>query len=316
MQKKYGKAAAFLSSLKGRTLITFQEVADPDAVASAIALSLLVRNCEVRATGQLNSQSRALLRSLGLAVPPVESLEGYSNIVITDACTLDSFGSWADAIGAFKGKVAFFDHHIHSDRMVADFSLELPSVSSTSEIALEILDAAKKKLDKKTAMLLAAGVASDTAHWKSANDDSFEAMARLLRLAGKSRQDYQKILRLIDRPANPEMAKRKIAAAAKAKVVEKAGVLVAVTTSESFHLQCAVGLVALGADYAFVADAKQGIVLAARSDSARKGVGKLMQLVAKRIGGSGGGHEKVGGARGKIADVDALLDYCAKTALE
>ncbi|MFA6330207.1 MAG: DHH family phosphoesterase [Candidatus Micrarchaeia archaeon] len=316
MQKKFGKAAAFLSSLKGRTLITFQEVADPDAVASAIALSLLVRNCEVRATGQVNSQARAVLRNLGLAIPTLETLDGYANIVITDACTLDSFGSWQQQIGKFKGTVAFFDHHIHSDRMKADFSVELPSVSSTSEIALGILDAAKRKVDKKTAMLLAAGVASDSGHWKSANDDSFEAMARLLGLAGRSRQDYQRILHLIDRPASPEMARKKIACAARAKVFEKAGVVVATSTSDAFHLQCAVGLVALGADYAFVADAKKGIILAARSDSARKSVGKLMQLVARRIGGSGGGHEKVGGARGTIADVDALLDYCAKAALD
>jgi len=316
MHKKFAKSAAFLSSLKGRTLITFQEVADPDAVASAIALSLLVRNSQVRATGQLNSQARALLRSLGLGVVPLDSLEGYSNIVITDACTLDSFGKWAVAIGNFEGKVAFFDHHIHSDRMKADFSLELPMVSSTSEIALGILDAAKKNVDKKAAMLLAAGIASDSGHWKSANDDSFAAMARLLLLAGKSKEDYQKILRLIDRPANPEMAKKKIECAGKARAVERNGVVVAVSTSDAFHLQCAVGLVGLGADYAFVADAKQGIILAARSDSAKKSVGKLLQLVAKKISGSGGGHEKVGGARGKIADVDATLDYCSQLALE
>jgi len=314
MQKKYARAAALLSKLKGRTLITFQEVADPDAVASAIALSLIVRNCEVRATGQVNSQSRAVLKSLGLAVPPLESLDGYSNIVITDACTLDSFGKWAEQVGGFKGTVAFFDHHIHSDRMKADFSIELPKVSSTSEIALGILDAAKKKVDRKTAMLLAAGVASDSGHWKSANDGSFEAMARLLKLAGRSQQDYQRILSLIERPANPEMSKKKIACAAKAKVIEKGGVVVACSVSDAFHLQCAVGLVGLGADYAFVADSRKGIILAARSDSARKSVGKLMMLVARKVGGSGGGHEKVGGARGKIADVDSVLDYCVRVA--
>ncbi|MFA5247228.1 MAG: DHH family phosphoesterase [Candidatus Micrarchaeia archaeon] len=316
MQKKFANAARFLSTLKGKTLITFQEVADPDAIASAVALSLLVRNCDVRATGQVNSQAKAVLRSLGLAIVPLESLEGYANILITDACTLDSFGKWADAIGNFKGTVAFFDHHIHSDRMKADFSLELPSISSTSEIAFGILGAAGKKVDKKTAMLLAAGVASDSGHWKSANDDSFEAMAHLLKLAGKSKQDYQKILALIERPANPEMSKKKMAAAAKAKVIEKDGIMVAATTSDSFHLQCAVGLVDLGADYAFVADAKQGIILAARSDSSKKSIGKLMQLVAKKISGSGGGHEKVGGARGKFSDAGAILDYCAKIVLD
>jgi len=316
MQKKFLAAAKFLSRLKGRSLITFQEVADPDAVASAIALSSLVRNCEVRATGQVNSQSRAILKSLGLAIVPLESLEGYSNILITDACTLDSFGKWSGAIGSFKGTVAFFDHHIHSDRMKADFSLELPAVSSTSEIALGILDASKKKIDKKTAMLLAAGVASDSGHWKSANDDSFEAMARLLKLAGRSKDEYQEILSLIERPKNPEMAKKKIECAGKAKASEKDGVVVATSTSDAFHLQCAVGLVALGADYAFVADAKKGVVLAARSDSAKKSVGKLMQQIGQKISGSGGGHEKVGGARGKFADAAAVLDYCAKAALE
>jgi nanoRNase/pAp phosphatase (c-di-AMP/oligoRNAs hydrolase) len=316
MQKKYAKAARFLSLLKGRTLITFQEVADPDAVASAVALSLLVKDCEVRATGRLNSQSKAVLRSLGLAIPALDSLEEYSNIIIADACTLDSFGEWGEGIGKFSGKKAFFDHHVHSDRMRADFSLELPEVSSTSEIALGIMDAARKRPDRKTSMLLAAGIASDTAHWKSANDDSFEAMARLLRIAGKSRQDYQEILSLLDRPKNPEMAIKKIECAGKARTVRKAGVLVAVSTSRSFHLQCAAGLVGLGADYAFVADQRQGIVLGARADCAAKSVGLLMKKVASKIGGSGGGHEKVGGARGKFADADTVLAYCADLALE
>ena len=314
MDLRYAKAARYLSSMKGRTLITFQSVADPDAVASAIAVSRLVSQPDIRATGQLDSASKSLLRSLGLAVMPLESLDGYSNIVITDACTLDSLGKWAQRIGSFKGKRAFIDHHVHSDRMKADFTLELPSVSSTSEIVLRIMDAARKRPDRKTAMLLAAGIASDTGHWKSANQDSFEAMTRLLRVAGR-RQDYQNILSLIERPKNPDITIKKIECASHARVVAEDGIIIALSTSDSYYLQCAIGLIELGADYAFVADAQKGIVLGARSDSARKSIGKLMQRVAAKIGGSGGGHEKVGGARGRFKSAGTALDYCASFVL-
>ncbi len=316
MEKRTGQAARLLQDLHGRTLITFQSLADLDAVASALALSEIVPRPQIRSTGGMDSQSRAVLGHFGLAIPQLESLRGYSSVVIVDACTADSLGRWGAEIESFAGRKIIIDHHAHSGRMKADFVLEMPSKSSTCEIALEILDSAKRKIDGNTALLLAAGITSDTAFWKSANDSSFAAMARLLQLAGKSRKDYQKILALINRPANPEMTKKIVECIGKASLVLKDNFTVATSQSNAFHLQCAVGLVRLGCDYAFVADRDRGIVLGARSDRASGSIGRLMEKVGKKIRGSGGGHEKVGGARGSFADAKEVLDYCSKLAFQ
>ena len=315
MERKIEKTSKLVSSLSGKTLVTFQSLADLDAVASAIAISKIVPRPEIRSTGGMNAQSRAVLGHFGLAIPQLESLKGYSNVVIVDACTADSLGAWGRQIEGFAGRKIIIDHHVHSGRMKADFVLEMPSRSSTCEIVLEILDSAKSKIDNSTALLLASGITSDTAFWKSANDSSFAAMARLLQLAGKGRKDYQKILTIINRPANPEMTRKIIECIGNASLVLKENLSVATSQSNAFHLQCAAGLVRLGCDYAFVADRDRGIVLAARSDRVDGSAGKIMEKVGKKIRGSGGGHEKVGGARGSFADAKEVLDYCSKLAL-
>ena len=304
--------AKVLAGLKGKTLLTFQSVADMDAVASAIALSKMVRRAEVRATGALDSQSRAVLKCLGLKVPALESLKGYANIIVVDACTADSLGKWGRAIrDDFFGTLVIIDHHYHSGKMKADAELLLPSRSSTCEIVLGLLKAGKKRIDRKTALLLAAGIISDTAFWKSANDETFVAMSQLLSKAGRGAGDYQKIAKILQRPPDHAMTEKIVEAVRSAALREKGGIMVATTVSHAFHLQCAVYLVSLGCDYAFVADPDRGIVLAARSDYARGNIGRVMQVIAARIGGQGGGHEKVGGARGTIPNCGEALDYCA-----
>lgn len=313
---KPSQAATLLSKLKGRTLITFQSVADMDAVASAIALAKLPEGSQVRATGEVNAQAKAVLKFLGLSIPKLESLDDYDNIVIVDASSADSLGDWAQRIEGAGKTLAIIDHHAHSQRMKARIVVEQPSRSSTCEIVFEMLNAQKVRVDKKTALLLAAGIASDTAFWKSADDSTFVSMGRLLELAGKSRKDYSRITSLLVRPPNLEMARKLAQCAGRATIAEKGGVIVGTSQADSFYLQCAVALVQMGCDYAFVADAKKGIVLAARSDRGKKSVGKMMEEIGKAINGSGGGHEKVGGARGSFADAQEVLELAQRLALE
>ena len=310
------QAANYLRAMRGNTLITFQSLGDMDAVASSIALSKLVKNSSVMATGNVDSQSRAVLRSLGLSVQKIESLKGFQNIIIADSCTSDSLGKWGSAIEEdFFGKLVIIDHHYHSGKIKADFELLMPSASSTSEIVFRMLKESKIRIDRKTALLLAAGIAADTAFWKSANDDSFFAMAQLLEAAGRSKADYQKILKLLDRPKDHAMTEKLVEAVRTATMHRKGGIMVATTSSHAFHLQCALSLVGLGCDYAFVIDSERGIVLGARSDNAAANMGMLMEKVAAMMGnGSGGGHEKVGGARGEIRSQDELLEYCTSCA--
>ncbi|MBI5228791.1 hypothetical protein HY991_01680, partial [Candidatus Micrarchaeota archaeon] len=81
----------------------------------------------------------------------------------------------------------------------------------------------------------------------------------------------------------------------------------------AFELYCASKLVELGCDFAFVGNKKEGKLSGVKNESVRIGsVGRLMEAAGKIMGGSGGGHENVGGAKGKKEKVEKALDACVK----
>ncbi len=304
-----------LDSLSGTTLITFQSVGDVDAVASAIVLSELVPKSVVRSTGELNAQARKLLSHFGLAVPKIESLEEYDNIIVVDAGNAGVLGKWGGAIERFKGKTMVIDHHFHSHPLPAVFTYNDSGKSSTCEIIFELSKLRGKKIGKREALLLAAGIISDTAFFKSANDASFAALAELLEIIGRGNKDYDEVVSLIK--MQPDVSERlaRLQALKSAELVQKGQCVVAKAFSNAFELSCASILVEAGADYAFVGNKKHGRVFCVRSDAAKANVGKMMEHIGRVLGGSGGGHEKVGGANGLPENVEKSVALGVSLAL-
>lgn len=304
-----------LLSLRGRTLITFHSIADTDAVASALVLRDLLSargcECDVKAIDCLNAQSRRLLKSLGAREP--QALVGLycDNIVLVDVSNADLLGDWGAAIAGFRGKIIAIDHHYHSKHLRTTYSFIDYGTTSVSEIILALSKLARFKLDKTQAALLFAGIVSDTACFKSANNETIRAANELLAFGGV---DFQELLKTLE--AKPDVSERM----AVVKCVEKTRLervgdkLIALSTSSAFELQCATALVALGCDYAFVANPKEGRVSGARSDYASGNMGKIMEAVGRVFGGSGGGHEKVGGAKGEPANAQRALEECLQQA--
>ncbi len=304
-----------LDSLSGTTLITFQSVGDVDAVASAIVLSELVPKSVVRSTGELNAQARKLLLHFGLIVPKIDSIEGFGNIIVVDAGNAGVLGDWGSAIEKFNGKTIVVDHHYHSHPLPAFFTYNDAGKSSTCEIIFGLAKAEGKRLGKREALLLAAGIISDTAFFKSANDASFAALAELLEIIGKGNKDYEKVVSLIR--MQPDVSERiaRLQALKSAEIAQKGQCVVAKAFSSAFELSCASVLVDAGADYAFVGNKKHGRILCCRSDAAEANVGKIMENVGKVLGGSGGGHEKVGGANGLPENVEKAVALGVSLAL-
>ncbi len=316
-KRKISELDAALRRLSGPTLITFQSVGDVDAVASSLALAELVPQSVVRATGELNAQSRRLLAHFGLAVPKIESLEGFKNVIIADAGNAGVLGDWGVSIEKFRGKIVVVDHHYHSKPLPAFFTYEDVGKSSTCEIVFELskLPGRKGALGKREALLLAAGVISDTAFFKSANDSTFAALGELLDVIGSGNTDYEKVVKLI--MMQPDVSERlsRLEALRGAEITRRGNCLVGRAYSNAFELSCASTLVEAGCDYAFVGNKKHGRMFCVRSESAKGNVGKIMERVGIAMGGSGGGHEKVGGANGKPENVENAMALCEKLAL-
>ena len=310
-------ALQYLSRLKGKTLVTFQSLADLDAVASAYALKLLVPRLEIGAADSANSQVKKVFKALSLRqIEPFESLEDFENVIIVDANNAAVLGKRGQEIQDFPGKIIVIDHHLHSKKMKSDFAWLEPEKTSTCEMVYALLKEAKKKIDARTALLLAAGIISDTAVWKSANDDSFLAVGELLKLAGKGEKEYETVMKLVSSRPDVSHRKKRLDAAARAEVTQKGEVLVAVSTSEGFEMSCAAALVELGCDYAFVGNPKKGRVFGVKASNAPGNIGLIMEEAGEVLGGSGGGHENVGGAEGKAEKVRNALEKCRELALE
>ncbi len=307
-----------LLSLKGRTLITFHSLGDADSVASAYALANALKqknkrvSCEVRCIDVATASARRVLAGLSFPTPKaIKQLDSFKNIVLVDVSTPTLLSEWSAKIEAFHGTVIAIDNHYHTRHLKNAFvyvNLEKPS---TSEIVFEITRKLGVKPNAKTAALLLAGITVDTALFKSAENATLADAGELARTRGV---DFKKILSLAT--PRPDLSERVAVLKAVAGArIEKIGegeraALVALARAHSFELQCASALVALGCDYAFVANDREGRVSGVKAQDARGNVGKIMEAAGVAFGGSGGGHEFVGGARGDPARASAALEEC------
>ena len=306
-----------LAGISGRTAISFHSRADPDAVASAIAIAPLVPRAVVRCPDEVDSSAKNLLASLGygmLAFCKPQEIHQYQNLVFVDVSNSDLMGPIGGELGKFKGKILVVDHHLHGKRMKCDASLIQREKSSCAEVVLQLWLACGKKLPPQLAQLLLAAVVADSADLKSANAQTFEAVAYLLQRSGTT---YPQARQLVIRPPDVSEKLATLKAAANASITRVGpSLVVASTQTNAFELACAQALVACGADVAFAANPDKGRISGVRRESlpATVSVGLIMEQAGRVFKGSGGGHANAGGARGSSRRTPMALAECIKLA--
>lgn len=322
----YEKLLRDLRALKGKTLICGHSLADADAVASSIALSKLVPRSVVAMPDRAAGHARQIMSDLGVELPLLSpgELAGYDNLVLSDVSTLSLLGALKDEFSAFASskekKVIVVDHHLHSHRVPNAKHHIFSGRSSCSEVVLELFRRSKKKLDTNTALLLAVGILNDTAFVRSADWRTFVDLGELLERLSRSGWSYKRLLAVA--LPKPDIG-QKIAilrGVASAKIFElkakpplEGNFLVALAFADTMELPCAGALVSAGADYAFVGSLREGKISGVRSETLEGAkVGKIMEAVGAALGGSGGGHEVVGGANGSPNRVEEGLRVCLR----
>jgi nanoRNase/pAp phosphatase (c-di-AMP/oligoRNAs hydrolase) len=305
-----------LKALRGRTLVTFHSLGDVDAVASAIAVSQLLPRSEVAAVDGLSASARHLLTRLSLPLPrtlAAGELAGYDNIVFCDVSNADLLGGFRDAVLAFKGKRLLIDHHVHSKRIPSNAVLIESAKSSSCEVVYELFAAARKKPSEKTALLLAAGILHDSAFFKSAGKGTFTAFGHLLSL---TRLSYSQVLALVAKHEDASERIARLKALQRVQVERQGDLVVGSCFSSAFELACATALVGAGCDVAFVANAGRGRISGVKRETLTGlSVGRVMEAAGRAMKGSGGGHENVGGAKGKPELTEKALLKCVEETL-
>jgi nanoRNase/pAp phosphatase (c-di-AMP/oligoRNAs hydrolase) len=306
-----------LKGLDGRTAISFHSRADPDAVASALALAPLVSRCVVRSPDEVDSSAKNLLSTLGYGLKEFSSpkeIQSFENLIFVDVSNLDLLGPLAGEIPKFRGKILVVDHHLHGKRMKCDYSLFQRDKTSCAEVVLDLWQQGGKKPSAALAQLILAAVVADSADLRSANKQTFEAIAYLLDI---SKTTYQQARHLVIRPPDVSEKLAMLKAVAGATIQRtNSGFVIASTQSNAFEHACSQALVASGADIAFTANIQKGRISGVRRETIAPtvSVGKILEEAGKKFGGSGGGHQNAGGARGDPSKTAQALAECLQLA--
>lgn len=160
---------------------------DSDTVCSTIALTNLLNQIGVKAeakvSGKINNETAFILKTFGVAVPPVLENAAGKTVAIVDHST---FGQ---AVNGMEDAniIQILDHHALGNMVTkAPLVIKALPVGSSATIVYFEYEQAGVALDKATAGLLASALLSDTVNLTSATTTNIdrEVAPKLLALAG------------------------------------------------------------------------------------------------------------------------------------
>ncbi|MFB6109009.1 MAG: bifunctional oligoribonuclease/PAP phosphatase NrnA [Haloplanus sp.] len=181
---RVGKLLSVLRSVDGPLAVVMHDNPDPDAIASAIALSRIARSVGVESDpcyfGDISHQeNRALVNVLDLELRNVESpadLEEYAGVALVD----HSRPGVNDRLDEDTPVDVVIDHHPPRAPVEARFLDLRHDVGATSTLLAEYLDRLDIDPDREVATSLLYGIWIDTRYFtREAVESDFEAAAFL-----------------------------------------------------------------------------------------------------------------------------------------
>ncbi|WP_456418679.1 DHH family phosphoesterase [Methanocaldococcus infernus] len=301
--------------------------ADPDAIASAMALKYLINkynpnaDCKIYADS-ISKVSKNVLNEINEAIF-VESYPKLSDTVfIVDTSSINQLKVNEEELK--KREVILIDHHKRTDLADMCKLAIIKEYPSTSEILVDIFRELNIYPSKPVRIALLCGIVYDTKHLKLANAQTFERISYLLKDIS-----FNKILGMLNLESDYSKRTAHLKACSRMVLKEFDGLNIALSHVSSHEASCAKTLVSIGADLAFVVAVRKKEGEIRVSARCRKNVsryihlGELMEKIAKKLNGSGGGHSEAGGLNApydkkkkKEEVIKEVLNLCYKTFVE
>jgi len=301
---------------KGRKLAVLHPNADCDAVGSAIALLRNFSGFEMAATGGVSRLGKRLLEFTGQQATDNPDFGAFDTLVIIDTGNILALEIPPEVLR--EKRLVIVDHHLKNNGLEGiDLYYSDETKPSCAEIVCDLLHATGKRADRESAAALAAGIITDTAHFRFARTSTLQALTDILDESGLQ---LEEVLTLIEDEVPDKSRKLAFLKGAQRIRFEQAGdYTVAVSHVSSFEGALCKAMMVLGADVAFVgAQAKREFRVSGRASQAlvRKGfhVGKLMEETGRDMGGQGGGHAGAAGMSGE-GEMEAALNILMEKAL-
>ena len=278
--------------------------ADIDSIASAYVLKKRFRNSILLVPNETTYSAGKLIESFGIKFETLKTIDikDFEGVVSVDASNYGLF-----EIDKAVKIVAVFDHHQKAyNGFEGEFNFINSDAKSTAEIVVSILE---RELDKEDATLLGAAIISDTSRFKSANNETF---GMLFKLIEKSKKDYSEILSLAYPPLPNDEKIAILKAMQRVEFFEHKGFVIALSRVNA-KIGEASSMLSDAADAAFVAQysetEKRTMVSARASPYFPVPLNGIMAEAGKKYKGSGGGHFKASGASGYVK-AEEMLEFC------
>ena len=263
--------------------------ADPDALASAFAVKCCFPQVTIWTPGGTDRMAKEMTRALGITL--VESPERPpGTLLVLDTSGPEQLPEGTDFAGAIV-----VDHHTRTDRWSSARTYYCDdSKSSCSEIVLELLKAAGKRMPKEAALALMAGILTDTGMFKYGRPSALRAFAGLMEENGVQMDEATALVHM-----DSDISERisQLRGAQRLKYWKIGDFIVAASQGSAYEASVCKALISLGADVVFVgsqrgdnfrvsARATQEMVRLASARRPRTGAGGIRAPRASRASGT------------------------------
>ena len=287
--------------------------ADPDALGCGYAIARAFPEADICAPGGLDKISKVITSKLNLKVLDRADFLTYDQVVVVDTSSPDQLGEFADV----PADTIVIDHHARSERWGDRTYYCDDTKRSCAEIVYQLLKTADIKIERDVGLALLAGMLTDSGHFRYSNGALLRTFANLMEDAGV---EIDEVTSLTD--LEPDVSERisQLKGAQRIRFDRVGERIVAISVGSAFESSVCKGMLAIGADIAFVGSQRdQNFRLSARArpDMVRMGLhlGKLLEDIGVETSNDGGGH---GGAAGLVGvgDVEAVLNICMQRTMD
>lgn len=300
---------------KGKKCVLLHVNADPDALGSAIALSLAFPDVSIGAVGGLSKNGKYLQKNLGIEVLEEPDISMYDKVVVVDTPSPERLGEFKDRLN----NIIVIDHHYKT----FDWGTELTYVdedkTSCGEIVYQILRLGEKEITHRIGIALLAGILTDTGKFSYANACTLKTFGEIMEAA---RVGMEEVLSVFEDEHETDYSKKisRLKGAQRLRYETEEGYIVAVSQVGSFESGVCSALLSLGVDVAFVGSQRDDeFRISARATQAvvKNGLhlGNLLADIGKENVCDGGGHDGAAGLSG-VGDVEAMLNICMERTKE
>ncbi len=298
-------ASLLLEWKSKRVLFTFHSIGDTDSIASAIALSSFFKNSTIATPDIITSNAKRIMKNFGYDPESVKNrFPLVDKVVLLDVNSFEECGAFHENLENFAGEMLIIDHHAPKPLAKKDiYYFNNETYNSATSIVYAAISKARLGINSNIAKVLLAGIVSDSAEFRNATPDTFIQIGQLLKIAGF---DYMELLENMQHVAEPESRLKSIEDIMSSKAEVKNGLLFMHGEAHAHANIAADYAIKIGADVALFYDmGEKEISFSARlrpplEKKYNIHVGRIMQDVAKAIGGTGGGHPAAGGAYGPL----------------